>query len=86
MGERGRYYEPKIVRDTMVKKVNVIAMIPVRTTYPPIYGTYKGVAMTPANILKCLLHKAKVEEILSDGSILPLDFHNYNTLNNPEDD
>ena len=76
---------PDIAKQTMVKKVNVIAQIPVRNTYPTIYGTYKGIQMSPINILKCLMHKAKVTEILPDGSELPLNMHNYNTINNPED-
>ena len=74
----------EITRNTMVKKVNVIAQIPVRNVYPPIYGTYKGIMMSPANILKCLMHKAVVEEVLSDGSTIKLTTKNYNTVNTPE--
>lgn len=73
----------EIIRNTMVKKVNVIAQIPIRNVYPPIYGTYKGIYMSPANILKCLMHKAVVEEVLEDGSIVPLNTKNYNTVNKP---
>ena len=72
-----------IIRQTMVKKVNIIASRPVRTMYPPIYGTYEGVSMSPANILKCLLHKAHVEEVLSDGSTVVLNMNNYNKVNEP---
>lgn len=75
---------PEIIRRTMVKKVNVIAQIPVRTVYPPIYGTYKGIMMSPANILKCITHKAVVEEVLEDGSTVRLDTSNYNTINVPD--
>ena len=74
----------EITRSTMVKKVNVIAQIPVRNVYPPIYGTYKGIPMSPANILKCLMHKAIVEEVLEDGSTVRLNTKNYNTVNKPE--
>lgn len=73
----------EIVRNTMVKKVNVIAQIPIRNVYPPIYGTYKGISMSPANILKCLMHKAIVEEVLADGSTVKLTTKNYNTVNTP---
>lgn len=73
----------EIVRSTMVKKVNVIAQIPIRNVYPPIYGTYKGISMSPANILKCLMHKAIVEEVLADGSTVKLTTKNYNTVNTP---
>lgn len=73
-----------IIQSTMVKKVNVIARYPVRTLIPPMYGTYEGIMMSPANILKCLLHKAYVEEVLEDGSTLELNMHNYNTANKPK--
>lgn len=72
-----------VTRQTMVKRVNVIAPLPVRTLYPPMYGTYEGIFMSPANILKCLIHKARVEEILEDGSTIELNMSNYNTVNTP---
>lgn len=68
---------------TMVKKVNVYAPIPIRTVTPPIHGRLNGVAMTPANILKCLIGRATVFEVLSDGSLLRLTQKNYNTVNKP---
>ena len=73
----------EILRKTMVKKVNVVARMPVRTIYPALYGTYQGIMMSPANILKCLLYKAYVEEVLEDGSTLELNMQNYNTVNKP---
>lgn len=77
---------PEIIRNTMVKKVNVIAQIPIRTVYPPIYGSYSGIMMSPSVIFKCILHKAIVEEILSDGSTIRLNATNYNTVNDPSDE
>lgn len=77
---------PEITRNTMVKKVNIIAQIPIRTVYPPIYGSYSGVMMSPSVILKCILHKAVVEEILPDGSTIRLNATNYNTVNDPSDE
>lgn len=77
---------PEITRSTMVKKVNVIAQIPIRTVYPPIYGSYSGIMMSPSTIFKCILHKAVVEEILSDGSTIRLNATNYNTVNDPSDE
>lgn len=74
---------PEIIRNTMVKKVNVIAQIPIRTVYPPIYGSYHGIMMSPSVIFKCIAHKAIVEEILPDGSTIRLDATNYNTVNDP---
>lgn len=75
---------PEIIRNTMLKKVNIIAQIPIRTVYPPIYGTYKGVVMSPSVILKCIMHKAIVEEVLSNGETIRLNAKNYNTINDPE--
>lgn len=69
---------------TMVKKVNVVARIPVRNVYPPLHGEYKGISMSPSNILKCILGRATVDEILSDGSTLRLNARNYNTDNTPK--
>ena len=71
------------VRRTMVKKVNVYAPIPIRTVTPTIYGKLEGVSMSPATILKCLIGRATVHEILSDGSLLKLTDKNYNTENRP---
>lgn len=70
-------------RSTKVKKVNVHAPIPIRTVVPPIHGDLKGVCMSPSNILKCLIGKATVHEVLSDGSLLKLNMKNYNTDNKP---
>lgn len=75
---------PEIVRNTMLKKVNIVAQIPIRTVYPPIYGTYSGIVMSPSTILKCLTHKAYVEEILPDGSTVKLTMKNYNSVNSPQ--
>lgn len=72
-----------MAKSTMVKKVNVYAPIPIRTVCPPIHGRLEGVAMTPANILKCLIGRATVHEVLSDGSLLKLNTKNYNTENKP---
>ncbi len=66
---------------TMTKKVNINAKIPVRTIVPPIYGIMNGVSMSPANIFKCLNHRAIIDEVLSDGSTVRLTMKNYNTDN-----
>lgn len=75
---------PEIIRNTILKKVNIIAQIPIRTVYPPIYGTYKGVIMSPSVILKCIMHKAIVEEVLPNGDTIRLTVKNYNMVNDPE--
>ena len=66
-----------------IKKVNVIAPIPVRTVTPNIYGKKEGLSMSPANILKCLIARATVYEVLSDGSTVKLNYNNYNKDNKP---
>ena len=63
------------------KKVNITAPIPVRTVNPVVFGKLEGVMMTPANILKCLIGRATVYEVLSDGSLLKLNDRNYNKVN-----
>ena len=68
---------------TAVKKVNITAPIPIRTVFPNIYGKVDGVMMTPSNILKCLIARATVYEILSDGSLCKLNYNNYNKVNKP---
>lgn len=68
---------------TAVKKVNIYAPIPIRTVVPAIYGKHENVSMTPANILKCLIARATVYEVLSDGSLCKLNYSNYNKVNKP---
>lgn len=67
----------------MSKMVNIYAPITVRTLMPNIEGIVKNVLMCEGDIHKLLCGKAQVEEILSDGTLLPLDFGNYNKDNNP---
>ena len=71
------------VRRTMVKRVNVNAPIPIRTVTPYIYGRLENVSMSPSTILKCLIGRATVYEILSDGTLLKLNEKNYSTENKP---
>lgn len=61
----------------MTKHVNVRATVAVRNTNPPMYGTYKNIIMTTGDILKCLVKRAFVEEILPDGSTVKLNYKNY---------
>ena len=66
---------------TMVKKVNVVAKLPIRTMTPVLFGEHKGISMSPANIFKCLIHRAIVDEVLPDGTLVRLDMTNYNQDN-----
>lgn len=65
-----------------LKKVNVYAKRIVEgTTYPPLYGLYRGLMMSSKDIEKCLKAGAEVYEIISDGKTVKLDLKNYR-LNN----
>ena len=70
-----------ITGKTRTKRVNIVAHVAIRNITPPIYGTLKDVVMTTGDILKCLSKRAKVEEILPDGSTIRLNFSNYYTDN-----
>lgn len=77
---------PDEIRSTMVKKCNVITHFPVRTVYPPLLGSYQNIMLTPESILKILLTpSSQVEEVLYDGTIIPLDETSYNVVHNPDD-
>lgn len=65
----------------MDKKINIYANIPVRTVRPHIQGVIKNITMCDGDIHKLLCGKALVEEVLSDGTLLPLTFKNYNKVN-----
>lgn len=66
---------------SMTKHVNVYAQVAVRNVTPPIHGTCKDIIMTTGDILKCLCKRARVEEIMPDGSIVRLNMRNYYTDN-----
>ena len=65
----------------MTKLVNIDAKIPVRNIDPPVYGKCERVVMTTGDILKCLLRRATIHEILPDGSTVKLTTQNYFTDN-----
>ena len=61
----------------MTKKVNVVTRVAVRTTNPPISGSYKNIIMSTSDILKLLCKRASVEEVLPDGTTVKLNMKNY---------
>lgn len=61
----------------MTKRVNVVTRVAVRTTNPPISGSYKNIVMSTSDILKLLCKRASVEEILPDGRTVKLNMQNY---------
>lgn len=68
----------------MTKIVNINARFPIKSIVPPIYGTLKNVEMSTSNILKCLIRHAIIEEVLPDGTTIPINYKNYYTDNYKE--
>ena len=66
----------------MKKLVNVYTKSPIRLKSIPIRSDAKHIYLDPEDIKTCIMQKGRVEEILDDGKILPLNFTNYNTDNN----
>lgn len=66
-----------------VKKVNIYPQRRITTINPPIGSTVRRTTRTVEDIRKCIIARARVEEILPDGSVIALDFSNYNKDNRP---
>ncbi len=68
----------------MKKKVNVKIgrhCYGVLSINPPIYRTAMGIELTESDIQRCLWAKAVVEEVLPNGTIVPLNLSNYDKDN-----
>ena len=65
----------------VTKRVNIDARFPVRSISPVIHGVKKDTIMTSSDILKCLCRRARVEEILPNGTTVLLNMNNYYTDN-----
>ena len=68
----------------MKKKVNVKIgrhCYGVLSITPPIYRTAMGIELTESDIQRCLWAKAVVEEVLPNGTIVPLNLSNYDKDN-----
>lgn len=63
------------------KLVNIYPTYPIVTITPPIRCPIKNVRKTIPEIRECIIKRAVVEEILEDGSIVNLDFANYDKDN-----
>lgn len=61
----------------MIKTVNISTRIPIRNVKPPLQGNYKNIKMDTSDIVKCLNRRARVEEVLSDGTTVQLTLSNY---------
>lgn len=65
----------------MYKKVNIYPQTPITNIRPPIRSVTKKVTRSEEDIRACIIARAKVEEILPDGSIIRLNLTNYNINN-----
>lgn len=67
----------------MNKKVNIYPKNPITDLNPPIRSRVMGVIKSVDEIRKCIIARAIVEEVLSDGTTVTLNFGNYDKDNNP---
>ena len=63
------------------KKVNIYPSTPIVSVTPPIRTTVKGATKKIETIRKCIIARAKVEEILPTGDTVILDLSNYDKDN-----
>ena len=67
------------------KLVNVYTRSPIRSMSGlPIRSSTRSIKLSISDIHACIIAKAKVEEVLIDGSVLILNLANYNKDNNAE--
>lgn len=67
----------------MNKIVNIYPTKAITSLNPPIRSKVIGVTKSTAEIRKCIIERAIVDEVLKDGSTVRLDFSNYDKDNNP---
>ncbi|MGL5330908.1 MAG: hypothetical protein ACRDD7_16715 [Peptostreptococcaceae bacterium] len=65
----------------MIKKVNVYPSVPIFTVRPAILYPVMEVELGVGDIQNCIVARATVDEILSDGTTLRLDLSNFNKIN-----
>lgn len=65
----------------MDKIVNIYPTWPITRLNPPIRSVVKNVTKSVEDIRICLVTRARVEEVLPDGSTVTLGFNNYNKDN-----
>lgn len=64
-------------RRVMTKRVNIDAPTAIRALNPPLLGKANNIIMSTGDILKCLCKRAKVYEVLPDGTTIRLNMANY---------
>lgn len=69
----------------MKKRVNVYCGTPFVIGPAAFAGTCENIVLETKDISTCIMYKAKVEEILADGTTIPLDFTNYDKNNGVSD-
>lgn len=67
------------------KLVNIYPTYPIVTVTPPIRCPIKNVRKTIPEIRECIIKRAEVEEILNDGTVINLDFSNYDKDNSKKE-
>ena len=70
----------------MTKLVNIFPNGPITTINPPIRIRLSKVSMNIADIRKCLIAKAYVEEVLDGNKTIQLTFENYDKNNDDPQD
>lgn len=65
----------------MKKTVNLYARMPVALRYTILRGNRFGISLDTEEIRKLLYKKVVIDEVLSDGSTVRLDFTNYDKVN-----
>ncbi len=65
----------------MRKIVNIEPTLPITTVVPAIFNPVYNCDMSVGDILNCICAKAKVTEVLKDGSLVRLNLTNYNKVN-----
>ena len=69
----------------MKKRVNVYCNTPFVIGPAAFAGSCENIVLEVNNIGTCIMNKAKVVEILADGTLVPLDFTNFDKDNGKSD-
>ena len=69
----------------MKKVVNIEPSLPITTIVPAIYSPIFNCKMSVGDILNCLCAKARVTEVLKDGSLVKLNLSNYDKVHEVEE-
>lgn len=62
----------------MTKIVNIQTTRPIHITRPPLEGNMFKVELKTGDIRHCLAQGARIQEVLANGMVIPLDMTNFN--------